>query len=446
MKVSVSYAEIWRISWPIMLGSLANTIINFTDVAFVSRVGEKELAASALGGVFYFLLVMTGMAFAVGSQILIARREGEGRKPDSGVIFDNSLVLLSLFAFFSVLLVYSILPKLIGLLVSDHLVAQATVTYLQARGWGIVFMMLLVALRAFYTGIALTRMITFANVVMMLLNVLFNYLLVPGNWGIPPMGIAGSGLASALAESSAALMMLLATIFNSRLRDYGLFRFVAIKRSEIAVLIELSLPIMLQHLLSMGSWFFFFLMIEKLGSRELAVSNVVRSIYMVLMTPVWGISQAANSMVSNLIGQDRQDEVMVLAGKLVRLSLLIGLITIMLGFLFRDPLFSLSSADAALRQDALPGYYVISVATVFFSMAMILLSSVSGTGSTAASMRIEVVSLVVYVLYIIAFTIVWPMSAEVVWGSEVCYWILLGVFSYRYLSSSRWRSIAARYN
>ena len=446
MKVSVSYAEIWRISWPIMLGSLANTIINFTDVAFVSRVGEKELAASALGGVFYFLLVMTGMAVAVGSQILIARREGEGRKKESGVIFDNSIVILSGFALASVLFVYTLLPVLMDVIVSDQQVAHATVTYLQARGWALLFMMLLVALRAFYTGIALTRMITYANVLMMLLNVLFNYILVPGNWGVKAMGIAGSGLASALAESIAALMMLFATILNNRFREYNLFRFAAIKRSEIALLFELSLPVMLQHLLSMGSWFFFFIMIEKLGSRELAVSNVVRSIYMVLMTPVWGISQSANSMVSNLIGQERQDEVLTLVGKLVRLSVFIGFCTVILGLLFRDLLFSLSAADTALMDDALPGYYVISVATLFFSMAMIILSGVSGTGSTAAAMRIEIISLLVYILYILAFTMVWPMPAEVVWGAEIIYWILLGLFSYRYLSSAKWRSIAARYN
>ena len=58
MEAAKHYFLIWRIAWPIILSSLANTVINFTDVAFVARVGEKELAASALGGVFYFILVI----------------------------------------------------------------------------------------------------------------------------------------------------------------------------------------------------------------------------------------------------------------------------------------------------------------------------------------------------------------------------------------------------
>ena len=79
MKVQSSYSDIWRISWPIILSSLASTVINFTDVAFVSRLGEKELAASALGGVFYFLLIMIAVAIGIGSQILMARKAGEGQ-------------------------------------------------------------------------------------------------------------------------------------------------------------------------------------------------------------------------------------------------------------------------------------------------------------------------------------------------------------------------------
>ena len=94
LKVQTSYKEIWRIAWPIMLSSMANTVINFTDTAFVARVGEKELAASALGGVFYFVMVMIGVAIGIGSQILIARKAGENKPLEIGVIYDNSFIIL----------------------------------------------------------------------------------------------------------------------------------------------------------------------------------------------------------------------------------------------------------------------------------------------------------------------------------------------------------------
>src|SRR6188768_2715383 len=112
MRVSVTYREVWGIAWPIMLSSMANTVINFTDVAFVARVGEKQLAASALGGVFYFVLVMVGMAVGIGSQIMMARKAGEDDPFAIGRILDHTILLLLALAAVMVLLVYVAMPWL----------------------------------------------------------------------------------------------------------------------------------------------------------------------------------------------------------------------------------------------------------------------------------------------------------------------------------------------
>lgn len=78
--------EIWNVSYPIFLGLLAQNIINVTDTAFLGRVGEVELGASAMGGLFYICVFTIAFGFSVGSQILIARRNGEGRYKDVGPV------------------------------------------------------------------------------------------------------------------------------------------------------------------------------------------------------------------------------------------------------------------------------------------------------------------------------------------------------------------------
>jgi putative MATE family efflux protein len=446
MKVSISYSEIWRISWPIMLSSMANTVINFTDVAFVSRIGEKELAASALGGIFYFLLVMISVAIGIGTQILIARRAGEDRHAEIGTVFDNGFLMLMVFAVLMSGLLYLFVPGLIPLIVDDPEVATAVVDYLYARGWGLIFMTGLVALRSLYTGITMTRIITYTTVVMMVLNVILNYAFVIGGMGVEPMGIFGSGLASAISETVAALYAVVYTLSRSILKEFQLFKFRTISRKEMAQIFSLSAPIVLQHVLSMGSWFLFFVFIEKLGSRDLAVSNVVRSIYMVLMTPIWGFAQTSNSMVSNIIGQDKMQEVLALVKKITIMSLAIGLMGIVAGIAGRELLFSLSSADTQLMEEAVSSFYMVCLATFFFSVSMVFLSAVSGTGSTTAAMLIEVVCLVVYVLYAYIFTLVWQQPLEIVWIAEVIYWVMMGVISYAYLKSGKWKVNAVRYN
>ena len=72
-----SNKEIWQNSRHIMISLLAQNIVGVTDTAFLGRVGEVELGASAIGGVFYLILFMVGFGFTTGVQILVARRYGE---------------------------------------------------------------------------------------------------------------------------------------------------------------------------------------------------------------------------------------------------------------------------------------------------------------------------------------------------------------------------------
>ncbi len=440
MKVKVTYSEIWRISWPIMLSSLAGTVINFTDVAFVARIGEKELAASALGGVFYFLLLMLGTAVGIGAQIIISRKAGEDRPTEIGHVFDHSLVILLVFSMLMLLFLYLAIPSLLPLIINDGEVAAAALSYLKARSWSLPLMMMLIALRAFYTGITQTRIITYSTVLMMVLNVILNYGFVFGGMGFPALGLIGAGLASAISESLAVVYAVIYTMSRSVFQKFRLFKFTQLKRTAYVQILTLSSPIMLQHFLSMGAWFLFFVLIEKLGARELAVSNVLRSIYMVLMTPIWGFSQASNSMVSNLLGQNKEHEVIPLVTKIVKMSFLIGAGGILTSIVFKDLLFRLTTSDVMLIQEAIPGFYVVCVATIVFSITMVLISAISGTGRTTAAMIIEVISLVIYVAYILVFTVILPGTLELVWTSELIYWLIMGIISYFYLVSGKWKS------
>ncbi len=438
MKVQTSYLEIWRIAWPIMLSSMANTVINFTDVAFVARVGESALAAAALGGVFYWVLVMVGIGFGIGSQILIARKAGENKSEEIGTIYDHSLFILLAFAGLMMLLFYGLMPAFMRIIIHDPTIADLTIQYLHARGWGMFFMLILISLRSFYTGIAMTRIVTYTTVLMMVLNVILNYFLTLGHGGFEAMGIFGTGLASAISETIAAIYAVIYTFSHKHIKTFGLFRFKKYQAALTKQIMNLSAPIVLQHFVSMGAWFIFFLMIEKMGPHDLAVSNIVRSLYMVLMTPMWGYSQACNSMVSNVIGQGKSNEVLKLVGKIVRLSFVTCVVSTSLCLLFPGLLFGLTTSDPVLVENAMGSFYVICGASVIFSVSLIFLSAISGTGDTKAAMFIELSNIVIYLIFVFACTSYFYTRIEVVWMAEVVYWAFMGLVSYYYLRSNRW--------
>jgi len=80
------------------LGSIAQNLINFTDTAFLGRVGEIALGAGAIGGLFYLAVIMLGLGFSIGAQIIIARRLGQDRFTEIGEVVIHTVIFLTFLA------------------------------------------------------------------------------------------------------------------------------------------------------------------------------------------------------------------------------------------------------------------------------------------------------------------------------------------------------------
>lgn len=135
---------------------------------------------------------------------------------------------------------------------------------------------------------------------------------------------------------------------------------------------------------------------------------------------------------------------MQLTGRIIKMSLITSLITVFFVSTFPELLLGLVTSDLSVIQDAIPSLMIVCVATVFFSVSMVLLSAVSGTGDTKAAMIIEIINIAAYLIFIILCTRIFYTSVEVVWLSEVQYWVLMGIFSYYYLRSNKWEKQISR--
>ena len=441
MQIKSSYRDILKIALPVIAGSIAMTILNITDTVFLGRVGETELGASAVGGVLYFAFAMIGVSIGTGTQIMIARRAGEKKESQVGEIFDNSFIILLLIS----LLLFALLnwgsPHILRLILKSDDLIISTVEFLKYRSYGLIFVMVAVVFRSFYVGIAQPKIFGTYSFLMAGINMVLCYILIFGNCGFRAMGIAGAGLASSIAEFISLLFMLTYTLLKKQIKHYQLFQFSMVSKSMVKKIMNLSLPLVVQNLLSMGSWFIFFVFIEKIGKHELATSNIVRGAYMINMTPIWGFSVAANSMVSNIIGQGKQHEVFTLLKKIIKLTLLITLLIISINLLIPVPLLSLFSSDPILIQDSLGSFRIISLAMLFFSSAIVSISALSGTGATKTALYIEIGAIAIYLVYNYMATFVFHWSIEMLWMSEVIYWLFTGIASFYYVKSMRWKKI-----
>ena len=161
-------------------------------------------------------------------------------------------------------------------------------------------------------------------------NVFFDYALIFGNFGFAEYGIAGAAIASVIAEIIACIFFIFYTIKFIDTKYFGLFKFKRFNFALLKRILTVALPMMMQNFISFTGWFFFFLFVEKMGEHSLAISNVIRSIYVVMLIPIWGFTSATNTLVSFLIGRERTREVIPVVIKILKLCILgvMGLVLI----------------------------------------------------------------------------------------------------------------------
>ena len=192
--------QIWTIAYPILISLLMENMIGLTDTAFLGRVGEVELGASALGSVYYLVIFMLGFGFGIGAQILIARRNGEKAYALIGPLFQQGLLFLLSLATVMFVISHTFTPMVLRSLISSDEVYEAAVSYTNWRVFGFFFAFVAIMFRAFFVGITNTKTLTLNSIVMVLSNVVLNYVLVFGKLGLPAMGIAGAAIASSASE------------------------------------------------------------------------------------------------------------------------------------------------------------------------------------------------------------------------------------------------------
>lgn len=393
-----------------------------------------------MGGLLYICVYTIAFGFSVGSQILIARRNGEGNYRAVGPIMWQGTAFSFGMAVCLLILMYFSAAPLIRLLITSDSIYGATYEFFTWRIWGFLFAFVNVMFRGLYIGITRTKVLTMNAVVMALVNVVLDYALVFGELGLPEMGVRGAALASVIAEASSLLFFLLYTYYKVDLKKYGLNRFGQFDLSMVLRILRISCFTMVQYFLAMAIWFVFFMALERLGQRQLAVANIVRSVYVVLLIPVQALSTTANTLVSNLIGAGGSSGVVTLLHKISRMSFLIMVVCVGLCVAFPGSILSVYTNEEALLVESVSALYVVCGAMLLASLANVYFNGISGTGNTQAALVLEIFVQVFYALYIIVVGMVIQAPVDVCFTTEVIYYVLMLGSSLIYLKKAKWQN------
>jgi Na+-driven multidrug efflux pump len=200
-----------------------------------------------------------------------------------------------------------------------------------------------------------------------------------------------------------------------------------------------SAPLIAQYGISILSWEYFYVLIEHHGERALAISNTLRNIFGLFGIFSWAFAATTNSMVSNIIGQGLKDEVLPLVRRIVKVSFSISFIIFLFLVIKPEWFISFYGQGPDFIEDAVPVVHVVSVALLMMSFSTVWLNAVTGTGNTKVNLMIELVTIVIYCIYVYLILEYWNLPITWGWGSEWVYWISMFSMAFLYMRSGKWK-------
>lgn len=439
MKKKYSYKEIWTISYPILISLLMEQLIGMTDTAFLGRIGEIELGASAIAGVYYVAIFMMAFGFSIGAEILMARRNGEQQYSQIGSIFYQGVYFLLVLAALLVGLSLYFSPRILTNILASAEINVAAQSYIQWRVLGFFFSFVVVMFRAFFVGTTQTKTLTINSLVMVVSNIGFNYVLIFGKLGLPALGIAGAAIGSSLAELVSLLFFIGYTWRRVDCAKYGLNRLPRFQPAILKRILNTSLWTMIQNVTALSVWFLFFLFVEHLGERALAVSNIIRNVSGIPFMISMAFAASCGSLISNLIGSGNQAYVRITIRQHVRMAFACIVPLLLFITLFPNLILSIYTDIPELRAASIPSLWVLCSAYLFLVPSNIYLQAVSGTGNTRTALALELGALGIYLIYTTYVVLYLRVDVAWCWTTEHIYAFFVLLFSALYIKKGDWQ-------
>jgi putative MATE family efflux protein len=441
LQVAINNRQIFRMALPISFAILIPQLNFITNNIFLGHYpdGGKSLAIAGITGVYYLIFASIGFGLNNGLQALIARRAGENRPQEIGKLFNQGIFIALAIAAMGIVLTYLFVPTVFRFFIEDEERLKQAIGFLRIRIWGLPFLFIYQMRNALLVGTNQSKYLVAGTAAETLANVFFDYVLIFGKLGFPALGFNGAAIASIIAEFTGMLVVFLVIHNKGITKRFQLFRDFKWDAANLSLILNMSSPLIFQHAISIMSWEYFFLLIDKHGETALAVSNTMRNVFGLFGAVTWAMAATSSAMVSNIIGQKRHDEVWTLIGKLVKINLCFAVVVATFLNLFPGIFLSIYGQPASFTSTALPVIRVVSVAMVLMSVSVIFLNAVTGTGNSRVTLMIEANTIVFYCIYVYLVLDKYFLPISIGWMSEWLYWTFMFIPSFFYLRSGKWR-------
>jgi putative MATE family efflux protein len=426
------------IAWPIIAGSLIETLYNLTDAFFLGKLGSAQISAPSIAFSLMFFLIVFGMGFSGAGTTLIAQAKGRGDPKKMSFYLNQVTFLLVVVSLFLTLIGLLLARPLLGLLSTPKEVFGYTYTYLTICFLGVPFTFIYFALQSSFSAVGDSFTPLWVHLLAIGLNAVLDPLLIFGPGPLPALGVAGAAIATVVSQGLAAVLCLV-ILFKGK---HGLRLNLADLRPRAEaqkLIIDIGLPSSFGQAVSSLGFTVLQGVVNVFGAPAIAAFGVGNRITGLFDIPARGIANAATALSGQALGAGDKGR----AKRVVRVALIACLVTmtplLVAAFFFGGDLirFFVNDPEAIRLGDIM--FKVTSPSVLLFGLFLVITGAFQGAGATKVIMVLSIVRLWairVPLAYLLAFVFkLGPLSIWYAMFASNCITALAGFQHYR---GGRW--------
>lgn len=410
---------IWLMSWPLLLLTIAMSLVGMADVQVAGHLGAPIQAAVGLSEQVLFVFMVFLQSVSTGTTAVVARHFGEKNIEGSVVATAQSLVIAV--AGGMVLLVAALFFSqfMLPLFSQSSEVQMCGIKYLNIYAWFLIpYSVSCVAHASFRAiGDARTPLIIIAT--QSTINIAGDYLTVFGNWPVAGLGVTGIAWSGVVASSIGALM---AIVLLARSPLGAAFRqlFPLEKAIQLRIL-KIGLPSAIQRLGWAASVFFVFFILRmvKEPTAALAAWTIGMRVEALLFMPLMALSLAVSSIVGQNLGAKKQERAIKAGWDVTNIGVVLMVVLGTVLFLGADQIAAFMTTDAQTRIATREYLRIGALGEPPLAVAMILSGALQGAGDTKMPMWVSI-----FTNWIVRLPLAWLLALTLDMGTPGVWWAM----------------------
>lgn len=415
-----------RLAVPIMATSLIQTAYNLTDMLWIGRMGSNAVAAVGAAGMYMWLSNGLSALPKMGGQVNTGHALGAGRQEDAAAYAAAALQLTILFGLLFGFCSVIFSGPLIGFFnLNDPQVILDAEVYLRITCGGVIFSFLNQAFTGIFTAAGNSRNSFVATLTGLVLNMVFDPVLIFGLGPFPAMGVMGAAIATVFAQAVVTVVFLFYAM-----RDTVVFSGVKILKNPgkeyFAGVLKIGFPTAIQSMIFTGISMVIARMVAGYGDAAVAVQKVGSQIESISWMTADGFAAAVNSFLAQNYGARKKERIRKGYGSAMGVVLLWGLFCTLLLILCPEPVFRLFISERDVIPMGVDYLVILGVSQLFMSVEITTAGAFAGLGKTLPP-SVSSIVLTAARIPMAALLVKTPLGLNGIWWSITISSILKGI-------------------